>query len=142
MTSALEGGDGGSGRVDKSTDKLRDHVCDKGGGGPKTRNFHGRHWWKPLYPSSPYSSLSRLLTRTRPPRPSTDSTPPALTRCDSCVVPLSTPPSSSLPQNRRPRCFCPTGSSPRSSSIRKVVRKVDFRVVCPCNIFQCKHYSC
>ena len=32
MTSALEGG-GGSGRVDKSTDKLRDHVCDKGGEG-------------------------------------------------------------------------------------------------------------
>ena len=32
MTSALEGGRGGSGKVDKSTDKLRDHVCDKGGG--------------------------------------------------------------------------------------------------------------
>ena len=29
MTSALEGGEGGSGKVDKSTDKLRDHVCDK-----------------------------------------------------------------------------------------------------------------
>ena len=41
MTSALEGG-GGSGKVDKSTDKLRDHVCDKGGGGQKIRNFHGR----------------------------------------------------------------------------------------------------
>ena len=26
MTSALEGGEGGSGKVDKSTDKLRDHV--------------------------------------------------------------------------------------------------------------------
>ena len=43
MTSALEGGEGGSGKVDKSTDKLRDHVCDKGGGGQKIRNFHGRH---------------------------------------------------------------------------------------------------
>ena len=31
MTSALEGGEGVSGKVDKSTDKLRDHVCDKGG---------------------------------------------------------------------------------------------------------------
>ena len=31
MTSALEGGEGGSRKVDKSTDKLRDHVCDKGG---------------------------------------------------------------------------------------------------------------
>ena len=31
MTSALEGG--GSGKVDNCTDKLRDHVCDKGGGG-------------------------------------------------------------------------------------------------------------
>ena len=31
MTSALEGGGGGSPKVDKSTDKLRDHVCDKGG---------------------------------------------------------------------------------------------------------------
>ena len=42
MTSALEGG--GSRKVDKSTNKLRDHVCDKGGrGGPKIRNFHGRH---------------------------------------------------------------------------------------------------
>ena len=35
MTSALEGGEGGSGKVDKSTDKLRDHVCDKGGGAQK-----------------------------------------------------------------------------------------------------------
>ena len=35
MTSALEGGEGGSGKVDKSTDKLRDHVCDKGGRGSK-----------------------------------------------------------------------------------------------------------
>ena len=44
MTSALEGGRRGSGKVDKSTDKLRDHVCDKwGGGGQKIRNFHGRH---------------------------------------------------------------------------------------------------
>ena len=43
MTSALEGG-GGSRKVDKSTDKLRDHVCDKGGGGgQQIRNFHGRH---------------------------------------------------------------------------------------------------
>ena len=33
MTSALKGGRGGSGKVDNSTDKLRDHVCDKGGGG-------------------------------------------------------------------------------------------------------------
>ena len=33
MTSALEGGEGGSGKVDNSTDKLRDHVCDKGGRG-------------------------------------------------------------------------------------------------------------
>ena len=32
MTSALEGG---SGKVDKSTDKLRDHVYDKGGEGVK-----------------------------------------------------------------------------------------------------------
>ena len=30
MTSALEGGKGGSRKVDKSTDKLRDHVCDEG----------------------------------------------------------------------------------------------------------------
>ena len=35
MTSALEGGEGGSGKVDNSTDKLRDHVCDKGGRGSK-----------------------------------------------------------------------------------------------------------
>ena len=35
MTSALEGGEGGSRKVDKSTDKLRDHVCDKGGEGIK-----------------------------------------------------------------------------------------------------------
>ena len=43
MTSSLEGG--GSRKVDKSTDKLRDHVCDKGGrgGGQKIRNCHGRH---------------------------------------------------------------------------------------------------
>ena len=34
MTSALEGGRG-SRKGDKSTDKLRDHVCDKGGGGVK-----------------------------------------------------------------------------------------------------------
>ena len=32
MTFALEGG---SRKVDKSTDKLRDHVCDKGGKGVK-----------------------------------------------------------------------------------------------------------
>ena len=37
------GGEGGSGKADNSTDKLRDHVCDRGGGGPKIRNFHGRH---------------------------------------------------------------------------------------------------
>ena len=43
MTSALEGGEGVSRKVDKSTDKLRDHVCDKGGRGQKIRNFHGRH---------------------------------------------------------------------------------------------------
>ena len=44
MTSALEGGEGSSGKVDNSTDKLRDHVCDKGGGGgQKIRKFHGRH---------------------------------------------------------------------------------------------------
>ena len=37
MTSALEGG---SRKVDKSTDKLRDHVCDKGGGrGSKNSKF-------------------------------------------------------------------------------------------------------
>ena len=35
MMSGLEGGEGGSQKVDKSTDKLRDHVCDKGGGGVK-----------------------------------------------------------------------------------------------------------
>ena len=35
MTSALEGGKGGSRKVDKSTDKLCDHVCDKGGKGVK-----------------------------------------------------------------------------------------------------------
>ena len=35
MTSVLEGGGGSSGKVDKSTDKLRDHVCDKGGRGSK-----------------------------------------------------------------------------------------------------------
>ena len=36
MTSALEGrGDGGNGKINNITDKLRDHVCDKGGGGPK-----------------------------------------------------------------------------------------------------------
>ena len=35
MTSALKGGRGGSGKVDNSTDKLCDHVCDRGvwGGG-------------------------------------------------------------------------------------------------------------
>ena len=27
------GGEGGSRKVDESTDKLRDHVCDKGGRG-------------------------------------------------------------------------------------------------------------
>ena len=49
MTSALEGGEGvtylggGSRKVDKGTDKLRDHGRDKGGGGQKIRNFHGRH---------------------------------------------------------------------------------------------------
>ena len=32
MTSALQRGEGGSRKVDKSTDKLHDHVCDKGGG--------------------------------------------------------------------------------------------------------------
>ena len=32
MTSALEGG---RGVVEKCTDKLRDHVCDKGGRGKK-----------------------------------------------------------------------------------------------------------
>ena len=30
MTSALKGGRGGNGKVDNSTDRLRDHVCDKG----------------------------------------------------------------------------------------------------------------
>ena len=35
MMSALEGGEGGSRKVDKSTDKLRDHVYDKGGEGVK-----------------------------------------------------------------------------------------------------------
>ena len=42
MTSALEGEEGGSGKVDNSTDKLHDHVCDKGGrpgGGPKSEIF-------------------------------------------------------------------------------------------------------
>ena len=39
MTSALEGGEGGSQKVDKSTDKLRDHVCDKGGRGSKNSKF-------------------------------------------------------------------------------------------------------
>ena len=39
MTSALKGGRGGSGKVDNSTDKLRDHVCDKGGGGSKNPKF-------------------------------------------------------------------------------------------------------
>ena len=38
MTSALEGGRG-SRKVDKSTDKLRDHVCDKGGEGVKKSKF-------------------------------------------------------------------------------------------------------
>ena len=37
MTSALEGG--GSRKVDKSTDKLRDHVCDKGEGVKKFEIF-------------------------------------------------------------------------------------------------------
>ena len=33
MTSALKGrGEGGSGQAENSTDKLRDHLCDKGGG--------------------------------------------------------------------------------------------------------------
>ena len=36
MTSALEGGRGGSRKVDKSTDKFCDHVCDKGGGVQKS----------------------------------------------------------------------------------------------------------
>ena len=42
MTSTLKGvvGGGGSGKVDNSTDKLRDKG---GGGGPKIRNFHGHH---------------------------------------------------------------------------------------------------
>ena len=39
MTSVLEGGRGVSRKVDKSTDKLRDHVCDKGGRGPKNSKF-------------------------------------------------------------------------------------------------------
>ena len=39
MTSALEGGEGGSQKVDKSTDKLRDHVCDKGEGVKKFEIF-------------------------------------------------------------------------------------------------------
>ena len=39
MTSALKGGRGGIGKVDNSTDKLRDHVCDKGGGGQKNSKF-------------------------------------------------------------------------------------------------------
>ena len=38
MTSAVEGG-GGSRKVDKSTDKLRDHVCDKGRRGSKNSKF-------------------------------------------------------------------------------------------------------
>ena len=42
MTSALKGG-GGSGKVDNSADKLRDHVCDKGRRGQKIGNFLGRH---------------------------------------------------------------------------------------------------
>ena len=41
MTSELRGV-GGNGKVDSSTDKLRDHVCDKGEGDPKIRNFRGR----------------------------------------------------------------------------------------------------
>ena len=39
MTSALEWGEGGSRKVDKSTDKLRDHVCDKGGRGSINSKF-------------------------------------------------------------------------------------------------------
>ena len=39
MTSAVGGGEGGSQKVDKSTDKLRDHVCDKGGRGSKNSKF-------------------------------------------------------------------------------------------------------
>ena len=42
MMSALKG-EGGSGKVDKSTDKLRDPVFDKEGGGQKMQKFHGRH---------------------------------------------------------------------------------------------------
>ena len=41
MTSALEGGgrEGGSGKVEYSTDKLRDHVCDRGEGVQKSEIF-------------------------------------------------------------------------------------------------------
>ena len=72
MTSALEGGEGGSRKVDKSTDKLRDHVCmwQGGEGVKKIRNFHGRHWWKPpwryfcnrLFTKLALRSPSNLLT--------------------------------------------------------------------------------
>ena len=33
------GGEGGSRKVDKSTDKLHDHVCDKGVRGSKNSKF-------------------------------------------------------------------------------------------------------
>ena len=40
MMSALKGGgEGGSGKVDNSTDGLRDHLSDKGGGGSKNQKF-------------------------------------------------------------------------------------------------------
>ena len=51
MTSALEG-EGGSRKVDKSTDKLRDHVCDKGGRGSKNSKFS----WTSLM-EAPYLEL-------------------------------------------------------------------------------------
>ena len=43
MMSALKGGgEGGSGKVDNSTDGLRDHLSDKGGD-QKIKSFRGRH---------------------------------------------------------------------------------------------------
>ena len=44
MMSALKGGgEGGSGKVDNSTDGLRDHLSDKGGEDQKIKSFRGRH---------------------------------------------------------------------------------------------------
>ena len=77
MMSALKRGEGGSGKVDNSNDKLRDHVCDKGEGEgvQKSEIFMDVIDGSPLRKKSFRNSLCSLCrgTQTLPQKNSTGS---------------------------------------------------------------------